>query len=168
MEKMAGNTKEAENTNIDISHLFKSTQDLRRTLEDGIEQNSEADVETDLRGLLAKTGGAAIISYAAAFKSLQVTTKSAFERVFQKFFRYPEVQESYDQLLELENAWDQSLVVCEENAGYDRSESGIPSVGSLGPISVQLVNARTEKAASLSDYLQESCNILLILLRHFA
>lgn len=162
---MAEKKEEAEDADKDISHLLRSVEGLQETLKDGIKKNSKADGETDTSILLSRTGPATINSYVAAFRSLHVTTKSAFEGVFQKFFRYPEVQESFDNLLELENAWDQSLVICEANAGYSRSESVVPTIGSLGPINIQLVNARTEKSQSLSDYLQESCNIILVLLR---
>ncbi|KAJ8044757.1 hypothetical protein HOLleu_07599 [Holothuria leucospilota] len=98
---MAEKKEEAENADKDISHLLKSVEGLQETLKDGIKKNSKADGE-NTSILLSRTGPATINSYVAAFRSLHVTTKSAFEGVFQKFFRYPEVQESFDNLLELE------------------------------------------------------------------
>ncbi|XP_071834718.1 uncharacterized protein [Apostichopus japonicus] len=150
-------------TDVDKAQLLDSFQTLKSTLQDGSQRNRE-DKEMDFNDLLGSTGGPLIRAYATAFRDLKVGTRSAFESLFEKFFHDPDVRDCFDELLELEDEWDESLLKCDQR--MVKSTVTEAKVGSRGPVDVTLVDGRTEKQTTLSDFLTGENSILLVLLRH--
>ncbi|PIK38796.1 hypothetical protein BSL78_24374, partial [Apostichopus japonicus] len=98
-----------------------------------------------LKDLLGSTGGPLIRVYGTVFKDLKVWTRSAFESLFEKFFHDPDVRDCFDELLELEDEWNESLFHCDQRMATNPSAVTQAKVGSKGPVDVILVDGRTEK-----------------------
>ncbi|XP_071834716.1 uncharacterized protein [Apostichopus japonicus] len=152
-------------TDVDKAQLLDSFQTLKSTLQDGSQRNKE-EKEKDFNDLIGSTGGPLIRAYATVFRDLKVGTRSAYESLFEKFSRDPDVRDCFDELLELEDEWDESLLNCDQRMVRNPSAVTEPKVGSRAPVDVILVDGRTEKQTTLSDFLTGENSILLVLLRH--
>lgn len=160
---MADNRGSAEE--VGPTKLSDAFETLKSTLQDSTKKNKQ-NVGNDVTRLLGVTGGALIKKYAAVYKSVNVHSKSAFDALFQKYFRHQHVQEHFDELQELEDEWNKSLEIFDYRQGGSTVDEA--KVGSTGPLDVTVVDARTEEAVTLSSYLDGTNSILLVLLRHFA
>ncbi|KAI8479193.1 hypothetical protein Bbelb_430870, partial [Branchiostoma belcheri] len=97
---------------------------------------------------------------------LCVKTRLEAERLWEHLYRYPSVQSAVEDLWEVEEQWDRFLQDVDKQLNADRAGEDL-RVGSLGPVDVPLVDARTGRSVNLQDYLGYQC-LILVLLRHFA
>jgi len=96
----------------------------------------------------------------------------ALEEEVKRHFKHQEVQDAWEEVLEVETAWDNFLTNVDtkmRGAGAEEDMAGLGE-GDVMPSSIHLKDVRTEKDICMGKLMEETESefIHLVLLRHFA
>ncbi|KAJ8044601.1 hypothetical protein HOLleu_07386 [Holothuria leucospilota] len=152
--------------------LLKTTEILASSLKEACEEGRKAVVKGSPEHFLedGTLGWKICKAYETAFNSLNVLKRTAFDKLFQKYYACTEVQDSFTNLTEVEDEWDQFLVDCDRTwqSPWDYCQVKRRRIKRLGPLDVKLTDARSGRQKTLASYLEGCTSVVLVLLRHFA
>uniref|UniRef100_A0A669CIJ4 Uncharacterized protein n=3 Tax=Oreochromis niloticus TaxID=8128 RepID=A0A669CIJ4_ORENI len=108
-----------------------------------------------------------ITAGAKFYSSIEVKKKCEAEAVWQKSYHNAVVREQVQELQQLEKEWDSFLESVDKDLQTtDVQLSGGKMADSLSPETL-FTDGRSGKSVTLSQYLGQGQNLLLVLLRHF-
>lgn len=102
--------------------------------------------------------------YKSAFDRLKVTSRAEFQEHIKRGYRYAEIRDLDEDIVNLEEEWDGILQRIDQSLKED--DTGV-ELGDTGPVNVTLTDARTGQETRLMEYLGHQ-SLVLVLLRHFA
>lgn len=107
-------------------------------------------------------------NYYQAYTGMGAKTRTDFEDVIGKSFSDAKVQQSFEELLELETEWD-SFLIEQDKKLHSQQAATCLSVGDPAPLENSLADARTGEVTSLQQILS-NCGeqLVVVLLRHFS
>lgn len=113
--------------------------------------------------------GPAIQQAVDLYRSVGVTSRAGLEGEVKASFRHLEVQDAWEELLHVENAWDAFLGGVDRSLGCGAEVSGLRE-GELPNLGLKLLDSRSGAETSLGEVLRktEGQHLHLVLLRHFA
>lgn len=152
--------------------VAESIKALVREVEEKMSTSSDVN-SFILNGL--GTLGRAIRLYAKALTDLSITTFNEFDRVVRESFKYPEVCESFEELLSAEEEWTSFLSSVEKKkveAEGPVSKEGVKE-GETLPMGMTFTKVDSKDLMSLSQLTSGTSGqnheyLLLVLLRHLA
>lgn len=108
-----------------------------------------------------------ITAGARFYSSIEVKKKCEAEAVWQKSYHHAAVREQVQELQQLEKEWDSFLESVDKDLQTtDVQLSGEKTADSLSPETL-FTDGRSGRSVTLSQYLDQGQNLLLVLLRHF-
>eukprot|EP00090_Calanus_glacialis_P026696 TRINITY_DN41970_c0_g1_i1.p1 TRINITY_DN41970_c0_g1~~TRINITY_DN41970_c0_g1_i1.p1 ORF type:complete len:167 (+),score=53.25 TRINITY_DN41970_c0_g1_i1:31-501(+) len=151
-----------------ISAELTSTCNAVENLLTDAKQKSE-DLSNFVENQLGPSFGPAIGIYVKLFKSLKVKSRDELEEKVKSNFRHASVQDSFENLLTVESAWNTFLSAVDAKLQGPALAPAVTAGGSV-KVARELTNARTGEVTSLSSLLSTPGQdyVHLVLLRHFA
>jgi len=110
--------------------------------------------------------GALIGYYSDLFTQCDVLTRKSLDKLLEANFRYPEIQDSYEELLEFEDEYTVFLDEVDKKL-QEGAPSDVTSVGDEGPIDVAISDVNEDRQTTLKHELSGK-SLVMVLLRHFA
>lgn len=163
-EKKISEEEEVLNHLDAIETLSTLLNSLLEQAKQNVQESLESFVSDKVRQL-----GQAIGGYFKCFNALHVTTREELESKWKACYQNKDVRETVDNLLEVEESWNDFLRNVDEklDGGVVTGDEPVV-VGSTAPLDITLFNIDTESPTTLSEFNIGSNNLLLVLLRHFA
>jgi len=134
-------------------------------------QNQSENVYDFVENKLGGSLGPAIGIYARLFKSLDCRNRDDLENILKKNYKHSQIQDAFEQLLELETRWNSFLSRVDANLQGTDDRRKVFGEGDMLTQSIELVNARSNSKVSVQSLLldkQPTQYVHLVLLRHFA
>ena len=143
-----------------ITTLYEGLDQSLKITQDKIKSSS--DVENSIKAL-----GRAIGLYTECFKKLDVKFRVELEALFQKYFRYSDIQDGVEDLLDVENSWNKFLKDMDDEAAAEQVGDFLKE-GDPAPADLEFIDARSGDKVKLGQLMEHKQPILLICLRHYA
>lgn len=162
---------EAEPERGSSSSLVVSTLDTVVVLMTAILDQAKENAKGSLGDFVSsKMGslGAMIGHYCNAFEKLNVKTRKEVEGLVQSCYKDSNVQDSYEELISIENDWQSFLNNLDKELTGNQATAAL-QIGDRGPVDVPLIDVRSKASTSLQQYLSKGAEqLVVVLLRHFA
>lgn len=142
------------------------------------EAEEKMNASTDVNSFIVDglgTLGRAIGLYAKALSDFSTSTFNEFDRVVRDSFKFPEVRESFDELLSAEDRWTSFLSTIEQRK--EEAEGSVSKEvvkeGGLLPMDMTFTQVDSKEIVPLSKLMNGASGrdhkyLLLVLLRHLA
>ena len=173
-EGSGSTSKRRKTTHHQIERCLSTlSRNLRAVLKESESKyNSKASIDdfikNDLSGL-----GKSIGFYTTCMTDLSVYSYKELHDLVGQHFSCPEVHESYELLVDVEELWSNHLEKIERDLNEqvisaNTKEKGVLTKGSYISMALEFVDVETSKLATLSGLRGDNSAILLVLLRHLA